>query len=73
MKKILVFKTSVKRKTDVQRLTSVLDDLMANDDRWNFDLEDHDKILRVESELMKSTTIESVLQGEGYYCAELED
>ena len=73
MKNVLVFKTSVKRKADVAKLASVLDDLMANDDKWNFDLEDYDKILRVESDMMKSTTIESVLLEEGYYCTELED
>jgi len=73
MKNILVFKTSVEQKADVMRLAPILNDLIANNDKWNFDLEDCDNILRVESDRVKSQTIEFALQEEGYHCIELED
>ena len=73
MKNILVFKTSVKREADVRRLTPILNDLIANNDKWNFDLQDCDKILRVESDQVNSGAIKYLLQEEGYHCIELED
>lgn len=73
MKSVLVFKTSVKRKEDVKKLAPLLNDLVTNNNKWNFDLEDCDKILRVESDIMRSHVIESALQKAGYHCLELSD
>jgi len=73
MKNILVFKTSVERESDVKKITPLLNDLMTHNDKWNFDLEDCDKILRVESDGLKSSVIEYALQEVGYQCSELQD
>ena len=45
---IHVFKTSVKNKTQIKKLEPVFDSNFQ-DIKWNFDLEDCDKILRIES------------------------
>ncbi|WP_421804183.1 hypothetical protein [Flagellimonas sp.] len=49
MKTILVFKTSVKQKGEVNQLRPWLNKLVNSNGCWNFDLEDCDKILRVET------------------------
>lgn len=41
--------------------------------RWNVDLHDRDKILRVESHSLSPKTVEQTLELAGYYCKELED
>jgi predicted RNA binding protein with dsRBD fold (UPF0201 family) len=46
---IFVFKTSVKTKTQAKKLKKPIDNLLPNA-MWNFDLEDMDKILRIDSE-----------------------
>lgn len=46
---IFVFKTSVKTKLQAERLTPHIDNILPNA-KWNFDLEDCDKILRIDAE-----------------------
>ena len=46
---IFVFKTSVKTKMQVKKLKPHIDKILPNE-KWNFDLEDSDKILRIDSE-----------------------
>jgi hypothetical protein len=46
---IFVLKTSVKTKILVNKLTPQIDRLVAKG-KWNFDLEDCDRILRIDSE-----------------------
>lgn len=73
MKTILVFKTSVSKKDDVQNLKAVLKNSLQKKERWNFDLEDCDHILRVESRSTKADTVVAALQNMGFNCQELED
>jgi len=72
-KTIWVFRTSVSKKEDATKLKPVLNSLMQQGDKWNFDLEDCDHILRVETKTLAAMEIIYQLEKEGYYCAELED
>ncbi len=67
---IHVFKTSVKTKKDVLRLKFVLTDLLQSSN-WNFDLDDCDKILRVESSIEIGSSIIKLLLECGFECEEL--
>ena len=58
---------------DMHRLKPLLDRLMQTDEKWNFDLEDCDHILRVETWSISATDINDVLESAGYRCEELED
>src|SRR6187551_964561 len=72
-KTIWVFKTSVTMSSDIKRLKTLLDKLMHEGDKWNFDLEDCDHILRVETQTLSATVIIQQLEKVGYKCAALED
>jgi hypothetical protein len=71
---ILVFKTTVKTKTDVERIDKALNSYLGTR-KWNFDLEDCDKILRIESESAKPSVLRSnitaLMKNSGFECAEL--
>ena len=68
---ILVFKTSVKYKKHVKQLTPLLNKLPANS-TWNFDLEDPDKILRVETKDDIAARVKEALTLNGFACEELK-
>lgn len=67
---ILVFKTSVKYKKHIKQLTPVLNTLPASS-IWNFDLEDTDKILRVETKEDVTARVKEALVLNGFVCEEL--
>ena len=69
---ILVFKTSVSNQSDIRCLISQLNGI-TDIGKWNFDLEDCDKILRVECENNISNDIMRILNGKGFICTELDD
>jgi hypothetical protein len=69
---VLVFKTNVRYKKNINAVASRLDQI-ADIDKWNFDLHDRDKILRVETVKLSPAIIENTLQQAGYFCRELED
>ncbi|MFC4873431.1 hypothetical protein [Negadavirga shengliensis] len=73
MKKVLVFKTSVQEEREIQELQPALDRLIYQQGRWNFDLEDCDKILRVEAGGISTDMLINILKSAGYYCEELKD
>lgn len=68
---ISVFRTSVLTWEDIDQLRPHLDKLPQN--KWNFDLEDCDKVLRIDSEMEISQIIVKLLQEKGYDCEELTD
>ncbi|MDC8001133.1 hypothetical protein POV26_08795 [Aequorivita todarodis] len=68
---VLVFKTSVSVKNQVKKLRPLLDKLTRQNGNWNFDLEDCDNILRVETQLLKAENIATTLRNQGFYCEEL--
>jgi len=67
---VLVFKTNVRYQKHVNKVADQLDQF-ADINRWNFDLQDKDKILRVETHDLSPEIIENTLHQAGYYCKEL--
>lgn len=68
---IYVFKTTVKSRTQVRKLTPHMNKLLPVG-RWNFDLEDCDKILRVDNDENIVSRIKDLLKIHSFYCEELE-
>lgn len=65
-----VFKTNVQEKIEAQRILRLLMARFAGS-RINFDLEDCDRILRVEDETIDCNAIIAQLQAAGYACETL--
>jgi len=68
---IFVFKTSVKTKMQVRQLQPHIDTIVPNA-AWNFDLQDCDKILRIDCEDNIVLKIIHLLKVNNYCCEELE-
>lgn len=68
---IYVFKTSVKTKREVKKLKPHMDTMLSHTS-WNFDLNDCDKILRVDSEENIVLPITKLLSHHQFHCEELE-
>ncbi|QHL88296.1 hypothetical protein GU926_12980 [Nibribacter ruber] len=73
MRTVLVFKTSVRTSHGVQQVAPLLNQLLDATERWNFDLQDCDHILRVEAKAVTPSVIIDKMQQAGFLCAELED
>lgn len=70
---ILVFRTSLKSKKDVQKIAKSLN-VHKQVITWNVDLEDWENILRIEATKKGLTNeIAACIKGLGYLCEELED
>lgn len=69
---VLVFRTSVQHRAQVELLRPQLDLLMQGGGQWNFDLEDRDRILRVDSPELVPLRVQALLEGHGFQCTELE-
>jgi hypothetical protein len=68
---IYVFRTSVKTKNEVNKLKPHINKVLPSE-KWNFDLEDCDKILRIDSkEDIVLRTID-LLNIHKFFCEELE-
>jgi hypothetical protein len=68
---ILVFKTNLsdsKRINDVESLLDIHPHII----KWNVDLDDCDKVLRIVSRNIAGAEIENILLNAGYYCEELQ-
>ncbi|MEO6174732.1 MAG: hypothetical protein ABIP27_06245 [Flavobacterium circumlabens] len=65
---IYVFKTSVNTKSKLNLASELLSELLT-DAQWNFDLEDCDNILRIDSE---TEITELFLKNTVFDCIELE-
>ena len=68
---IYVFKTSVNTQKAVQQLKPFINSII-NESAWNFDLEDCDKILRLDTCTKCSKSIVQLLWDKGFECSELE-
>ena len=73
MKTVLVFKTSITSNEKADKVKGLLDNLMDTSEKWNFDLEDCDNILRVEAVSVHPSVIIKNLENAGFGCEELED
>jgi hypothetical protein len=71
MNNIFVFKTSVNGNEEVRKLRPELNRLINRFGEWNFDLEDCDRILRVEARNLEAVTIRNLMRLKGYECEEL--
>lgn len=69
---ILIFRTNMRFKKDVQKVGLLLDQLPAVK-RWNVALDDCDRILRIESDQLHAGDIIHLVQETGYFCEELPD
>ena len=69
---ILVFKTDVRSRRKVNDLAPHLENIQGII-KWNVDLKDVDKVLRIECSSISSGLIEQRLQQAGYFCQELND
>lgn len=67
---ISVYKTNVNTKSKLRKVKPVLNKVLL-DSKWNFDLEDCDKILRVESNKSCSEFLITELYKVGIHCEEL--
>jgi hypothetical protein len=66
-----IFKTNVRRKADTNYIITFLKSLFP-DYKVNFDLEDCDKILRVEADKIDCINIVKSLNYMGFLCVEFE-
>lgn len=68
---VLVFKTNLKYRKQIAAVTPHLATLQGVL-RWNVDLDDCDKILRIEAnDLCSARKVEDTLVRAGYFCQEL--
>jgi len=67
---VLVFKTNVNSSSKVKRVAPKLNKLFPNS-KWNFDLEDCDRILRFESDNDIKTEIIILMRILGFDCEAL--
>ncbi len=70
MSAIYVFKTSV-LKSDLVMLSPILNKILP-DAKWNFDLEDCDNILRIDSKSNIAELVIECMLDNGFECVELE-
>ena len=68
---ILVFKTNVSSKKKVSMIAPLLSSVPTIR-QWNFDLEDRDKVLRIESTELNPDSVELLLRMAGFKCQELD-
>lgn len=69
---VLIFKTNLENIKHVRKLYPLLKTIQGIL-KWNIDLEDCDRILRVEVVSTSPRDIEEALQRSGFYCSELGD
>ncbi|WP_205508526.1 hypothetical protein [Longitalea arenae] len=67
---VLVFKTNL-RKKQITAVTKHINNLQGIT-RWNVDLDDRDRILRIESHELSPRSVELTLQQAGFFCEELQ-
>jgi hypothetical protein len=68
---VLVFRTNVSNKRKVSKVSALLTSIPSIR-QWNFDLEDCDKVLRIESTGLNTQYVELLLQNAGFVCRELD-
>lgn len=68
---IYVFKTSVKTKFQAKKLKPHIDQILPKA-TWNFDFDDCDKILRIDSEENIISQVIDLLSNKQFHCEELE-
>ncbi|HVZ24807.1 MAG TPA: hypothetical protein VG842_02070 [Sediminibacterium sp.] len=67
---VLVFATNVNTPQEIELLRPLLD-LLPGINRWNFDLDDCDRVLRIEGPVDLANTVRETLYEKGFVCSEL--
>ena len=67
---VLILKTNIRYKKHVKEIAPLLDGRNSIS-RWNIDLNDVDKVLRIESNDMELTEVVQLIQEAGFHCEEL--
>ncbi len=67
---ILVFKTNIRFKKDIKSVEPLLDGHAAIL-KWNIDMQDSDRVLRLESQQNIAGEIINSIRQAGYHCEEL--
>ena len=68
---IFIFKTNIQTEFDKLRIKNVLD-ASQKVLKWNIDMDDADRVLRVVSDSLRPEQIISLLDYVGFECSELE-
>jgi len=68
---ILIFRTSIKSSLDIKHIAALFT-LCPQINKWNVDLEDWEKILRIECQGITSTEISKALRAINIFARELE-
>lgn len=71
MTDIFIYKTNVSTQRHVQQVRTLLESVLSIK-RWTFDLEDCDKVLRIEAHGLRSETVSDLLAKAGIFCEPLE-
>ena len=69
---VLVLKTNIRYKKHLKEVAPLLDG-QHSILRWNVDLQDRDKVLRIEAAALPINDIIQLIQQAGFYCEELAD
>lgn len=72
MMDIFVFRTGVEKQEQIRNIAPQLNSLRGVN-KWSFDLEDHENILRIEAVGISPAEIENTLLKANYFCEELPD
>ncbi|HYM19741.1 MAG TPA: hypothetical protein VEW28_01925 [Candidatus Kapabacteria bacterium] len=71
---VVVYKTTVENKRDASNVVTALDRYLGAGN-WSFDLDDRDKILRIEADDYRipvvKNTVAALLTNNGFVCEEL--
>jgi short-subunit dehydrogenase len=69
---VLIFKTNIRYMKDVHKIAPYLRGEQKIR-RWNVDLGDIDKVLRIEAEELSTGQVQILVNQAGYFCEELID
>lgn len=67
-----IFKTNVQEESDAKKLVQILKGVIPNA-IINFDLNDCDKVLRVEAELVSTDEVITIINSSGFSCKVIPD
>jgi hypothetical protein len=67
---VLVFKTSLHNKERINKVALYLQ-LHRGISKWNVDVNDCDNVLRIASNGITASEVETIIQTAGFYCKEL--
>jgi hypothetical protein len=69
---VLIFKTNIRYKKEINSIRRFIGG-EPNIIKWNVDLQDIDKVLRIEASDIHPSTIQKLINEAGHYCEELPD